>query len=64
MTTKLGLKTIKSLPKKVAVPSYDRKDLSAGIVHIGIGNFHRAHLQVYLDRLMNAGLRYVRLGGG
>ena len=26
-----------------------------GILHFGVGNFHRAHLQVYLDRLMNAG---------
>ena len=28
---------------------------SAGILHFGVGNFHRAHLQVYLDRLINAG---------
>ena len=37
------------------LPAYDRKSLTPGIVHIGLGNFHRAHLQVYLDRLMNAG---------
>ncbi|MFD1913679.1 mannitol dehydrogenase family protein [Halodurantibacterium flavum] len=39
-----------------ALPSYVRADLRAGIVHIGVGNFHRAHMAVYLDRLMNQGL--------
>ena len=43
------------LPDGVGRPAYARADLSAGIVHFGIGNFHRAHLQVYLDRLMNVG---------
>ena len=42
-------------PTAVGRPAYARGDLSPGIVHFGIGNFHRAHLQVYLDRLMNAG---------
>ena len=37
------------------MPKYGRQDLRAGILHFGVGNFHRAHLQVYLDRLMNAG---------
>ena len=32
-----------------------RSDLSAGIVHFGVGNFHRAHQAVYLDDLFNAG---------
>ena len=35
-----------------------RTDLSAGILHIGMGNFHRAHQAVYLDRLFNLGLDY------
>ncbi|MCL4165787.1 UNVERIFIED_CONTAM: hypothetical protein GTU68_014905, partial [Idotea baltica] len=33
-------------------PTYDRQNLSAGIVHIGLGNFHRAHQAWYLHRLM------------
>ncbi|MEO1794736.1 MAG: mannitol dehydrogenase family protein, partial [Pseudomonadota bacterium] len=37
----------------VATPQYDRAQLSAGIVHIGVGNFHRAHQAYYLDRLFN-----------
>ncbi len=40
----------------VALPLYDRSKVTPGIVHIGLGNFHRAHLAVYLDDLMNAGL--------
>lgn len=40
---------------EAAVPQYDRKALTGGILHFGLGNFHRAHQAVYLDRLMNAG---------
>ena len=40
----------------VAMPKYDRKSLKPGIVHIGLGNFHRAHMAVYLDDLFNLGL--------
>ncbi|TMV02146.1 mannitol dehydrogenase family protein [Ruegeria sediminis] len=36
-------------------PRYDRKALTPGIVHIGVGNFHRAHQAWYLHRLMQAG---------
>ena len=55
MAVALSLKTLPKLPDGVGRPAYARADLSPGIVHFGIGNFHRAHLQVYLDRLMNAG---------
>ena len=40
---------------KATVPGYRREDLSAGIVHIGCGNFHRAHQAVYLHELFNTG---------
>lgn len=36
-------------------PTYDRSALTPGIVHIGVGNFHRAHQAWYLHRLMEAG---------
>lgn len=36
-------------------PSYDRANVSVGIVHFGLGNFHRAHQAMYLDRLMSEG---------
>ena len=39
----------------VPVPQYDRASLRVGIVHVGVGNFHRSHQAMYLDRLMNAG---------
>jgi len=55
MTTKLSLATLGNLPAKVAVPAYDRSALKGGIVHFGLGNFHRAHQAVYLDDLFNAG---------
>ena len=38
------------------LPDYDRKSLTPGIVHIGLGNFHRAHMAVYLDDLFALGL--------
>lgn len=39
----------------VALPDYDRARLTPGIVHIGVGNFHRAHMAVYLDDLFALG---------
>lgn len=55
MSARLSLETLSDLPAGVGRPSYSRDGLSAGILHFGVGNFHRAHLQVYLDRLMNRG---------
>ncbi len=43
------------LPETVATPRYDRAALRPGIVHIGCGNFHRAHQAVYLDDLFALG---------
>ncbi len=39
----------------IPVPAYDRRVVRAGIVHIGVGNFHRAHEALYVDRLLAAG---------
>ncbi|KXH37373.1 mannitol dehydrogenase domain-containing protein [Colletotrichum simmondsii] len=36
----------------VKVPTYDRSVVKEGIVHVGVGGFHRAHLAVYIDRLL------------
>lgn len=44
------------LDPRIAVPSYDRATLGGGLVHIGVGGFHRAHQAEYLDDLCNAGL--------
>jgi mannitol 2-dehydrogenase len=40
-----------SIPK----PGYDRSSVTTGIVHFGVGGFHRAHEAMYLDRLMESG---------
>lgn len=52
---KLSNATLPQLPKGVARSGYNRADLRPGIVHIGVGNFHRAHQAVYLDDLFNLG---------
>jgi mannitol 2-dehydrogenase len=46
---------LSSFDPAVATPSYDRSRVTAGIVHFGVGGFHRAHQAMYLDRLMNEG---------
>lgn len=48
--------TMKTATPSVVHPAYDRASVTPGIVHIGLGNFHRAHMAVYLDDLMNLGL--------
>jgi mannitol 2-dehydrogenase len=49
-----------------ALPAYDRGQLKPGIVHIGLGNFHRAHMAVYLDDLfaLGEGHDWAILGAG
>lgn len=58
MTKILNNDTLGSLPSSVSVPRYDRGAITPGILHIGVGNFHRAHQGVYLDRLFNKGLSH------
>ena len=53
--TPLSTATLHELDPVVAVPGYDRGSVRAGIVHLGVGAFHRAHQALYLDRLMNDG---------
>jgi mannitol 2-dehydrogenase len=48
--------TLAQLPADVRTPRYERRRLSPGIVHIGLGNFHRAHQAWYLHRLFDMGL--------
>jgi mannitol 2-dehydrogenase len=50
----------------VAMPAYDRSKLRPGIVHIGLGNFHRAHMAVYLDDLfaMGEAMDWAIIGAG
>jgi mannitol 2-dehydrogenase len=39
----------------IPAPSYDRSKVGVGIVHFGVGGFHRAHQAMYLDQLMEQG---------
>ncbi len=58
--------TLSDLPSTILRPTYDRTELKAGIVHIGVGNFHRAHQAWYLHRLMQTGeaLGWAIVGAG
>ena len=56
MPTGLSTANLTSIAGRVSVPRYRRADLKPGIVHFGVGNFHRAHQAVYLDALFNLGL--------
>jgi mannitol 2-dehydrogenase len=41
------------LSRSIARPQYDRCKVTAGIVHVGVGGFHRSHEAYYTDELMN-----------
>ena len=40
----------------IPVPTYERSQIGIGIVHFGVGGFHRAHQAMYIDKLLNDGL--------
>jgi fructuronate reductase len=46
---RLSSDNLGALPQSVARPRYDRDARGIGIVHFGIGAFHRAHMAVYTD---------------
>ena len=54
-TSTLSQATLHEGLQGVAIPGYDRSEVSAAIVHFGVGGFHRAHQAMYLDRLLGAG---------
>jgi fructuronate reductase len=49
---RLSARTLAGLPASVVRPHYERGRLGSGVVHLGIGAFHRAHQAVYLDELI------------
>jgi fructuronate reductase len=55
VTKLLSSAAVRSLPGDVLAPSFDRQLLRPGVVHLGIGAFHRAHQAVYLDDAVAAG---------
>ena len=66
MPLKLSIANLGSLEGKVDTPRYERRALRGGIVHFGVGNFHRAHQAIYLDDLFNLGdsLDWALIGAG
>jgi len=56
MARPLSETLLADLSGRVRAPRHRRRDLAPGIVHIGVGNFHRAHQAVYLDDLFDRGL--------
>jgi mannitol 2-dehydrogenase len=51
----LNARTLAYWRDRVPAPAYDRGLVTPGVVHFGVGGFHRAHQAMYLDRLMNQG---------
>src|SRR3979411_3475624 len=51
---KLNKSTLATIP--IDKPSYDRDEIGIGIVHFGVGGFHRAHQAMYVDRLLETGV--------
>jgi fructuronate reductase len=60
---RLSQATVDGLFRDVRRPDYDWQAQRAGIVHLGIGAFHRAHLAAYTDAAMSAGNRDWRITG-
>jgi mannitol 2-dehydrogenase len=50
--------TLRLHSQRIEVPTYDRSALQRGVVHIGAGNFHRAHQAVYFDDLACMGISH------
>lgn len=55
---RLSNATLSALPEAIRKPAYDRSKLSGGIIHVGVGNFFRAHQAWYLHRLFERGLNH------
>src|SRR5215216_2775999 len=52
---RLSNASLDRLPSQIRRPGYDRSRVTSGIVHLGIGAFHRAHQAVMIDDLLAAG---------
>lgn len=52
MPAPLGNDTLDRLPRGVDAPPFDRMTITAGIAHIGVGAFHRAHLAMYTNHVL------------
>jgi mannitol 2-dehydrogenase len=53
----LAADTLGDVAERVPTPAYDRRAVETGVVHVGVGGFHRAHQAMYHDELLAAGAR-------
>ena len=53
--SRLNEAELKGLSADVAVPGYDRAQVKTGVIHLGIGAFHRAHQAVVFDDAIRSG---------
>ena len=51
----LNARTLGYWRERLPVPDYDRDLVTPGVVHVGVGGFHRAHQAMYHDRLLSDG---------
>jgi mannitol-1-phosphate/altronate dehydrogenase len=51
-TVRLTRDALRGLEPPIHVPNYDPAGVKAGIVHLGLGGFHRAHMARYTHDLM------------
>lgn len=52
---KLSFANLDDLAPEVKLPAYQIDKIGDGILHFGVGGFHRAHQAFYTDALMNQG---------
>jgi mannitol 2-dehydrogenase len=51
----LGAAALSRCAERIGTPRYERSEIRTGIVHLGVGGFHRSHQAAYLDQLLNHG---------
>ena len=57
----LNQKNTQQIAKQIPCPSYDRQALKTGIVHIGVGGFHRSHQANYINQLLTQYLSLIHI---
>lgn len=62
MTPRLSRAALRELPASIRAPAYDVAQITPGIVHLGLGGFHRAHMARYTHELMERNSSAYRWG--
>ena len=52
---RLSTRSLTALPASVTLPAYDRDKTAIGIVHLGVGAFHRAHQAAVIEECLARG---------